>query len=74
MAKMRDVCVALYASREGYDADVVMDTTVYELAEACHSGNCPMGLFSCPLHDRCGEVTEETWADFFHIKKDVFNE
>ena len=35
------------------------------LAERCHRGPCPLGVFQCPHGRDCGSVTADAWADFF---------
>ena len=48
------------------------DTTLGELVSACHSKQCPMGIFSCPIFRSvdCGEVTAKMWADVFDAKEE----
>ena len=35
------------------------------LAERCHQGPCPLGVFQCPHGRACGSVTADDWAGFF---------
>ena len=63
--------VCLYISRDPYDADAELETTIGELVDACHSKRCPMGMFSCPILDRfgcaCEKVTAQMWGRIFGI-------
>ena len=65
--------VELYIGKEVDDPCASMETTIGELASACQSGQCPMGLFSCPLEygeGYCHKVTERTWASFFDMDEE----
>ena len=63
--------VTLYVGKDCYNAEASMDVTIGELVDACHSGTCPMGLFSCPLLQhfdcQCDKVTAKMWGYAFGL-------
>ena len=66
---LNNECVSLYVSKDPYDSEAELETTIGELVDACHSKRCPMGLFSCPILDRfgaaCEKVTAQMWGHIF---------
>ena len=66
--------VRLYVSRDSHGACAEMEARIGDLVRTCHTDNCPMGLFSCPLPCNCDEVTAETWAEALRLDRDYEDE